>query len=234
MLSLRLRLADNEGVPVSIRPMQQMTGVRSSFQWTMELDLEGGPKLLGDGQMLPIGGKREVRFVLPQLDRVPAIGGFEAREATLRTEFFPGKEAFERFIQAICEYLDGRSGHMGSTSSFEASGQIVLQQERAVLLIVLLGGSQHLVIEMPRLDEAGHEQAGLFLVWIQAVFKRFHDLHCTADEFHCPAGKDAPVPLPQIRNAPSLSRHECRGFTARFGKTGLRATSRLRAHLIYP
>jgi len=79
---------------------------------------------------------------------------------------------------------------------FEASRQIVLQQERALLFIVLLGGSQHLVIEMTRLDEAGHEPAGLFLVWIQAVFKRSHDLHCTADEFHCPAGKDAPVPLP--------------------------------------
>ena len=196
MVALRLGLTDDEGVPVSISSEYQVTGVRSSFQWTMELDLEGGPKLLGDGQMLAISCQREVRLVLPQLDRVPAIGGFEAREAALLTKFFPGKEAFERFLQAICEHLDGRSRHMGTASPFEASRQIVLQQERALLFIVLLGGSQHLVIEMTRLDEAGHEQAGLFLVWIQAVFKRSHDLHCTADEFHCPAGKDAPVPLP--------------------------------------
>ncbi len=192
MFSLRLRLADNERVPVSIRPMHQMTGLRYSFKWTMEFDLEGGTNLLGDGQMLPIRGKREVRLVLPQLDRVPAIGGFEAREPALLTKFFHSKEAFERFIQAICEHLNGRSRHMGSASSFEASRQIVLQQELAVLFIVLLGGSQHLVIHMPRLDEAGHEQAGLFLVWIQAVFKRSHDLHFSAGALNRPAGKDAP------------------------------------------
>jgi len=141
MVALRLGLTDDEGVPVSINSEYQVTGVRSSFQWTMEFDLEGRPNLLGDGQMLPIRVQREVRLVLPQLDRVPAIGGFEAREAALLTEFFPGKEAFERFLQAICEHLDGRSRHMGTASSFEASRQIVLQQERAVLFIVLLGGS---------------------------------------------------------------------------------------------
>jgi hypothetical protein len=185
MLVLWLCFTDNESVPVSISSEYQVTSVRSSFDGPMQLDLEGGTQLLGDTEMFAIEGKLKVRLVLTQWNGVPSIRLFEARKATLLTQFSQGKETFEGFIQAIGEHLDSGSGYMFATTAFEASRQIVLHEEFPRLLIRCFGVCQHLIVEVPRLREAGHEFAGLLFIWIQAVFKRSHATHFTANKLNC-------------------------------------------------
>ncbi len=46
--------------------------------------------------------------VLPQLDRVPALGALEAREANLAAKLLAAKEPLEGFIQAVGKGLNGR------------------------------------------------------------------------------------------------------------------------------
>jgi len=106
MLCLGVSFADDEGIPVMIGPIEQVTGLGSPFDRAMQLDLERTAQLLGDRQMLAIRGKFEIRFVLAQVNRVPTVGGLKAREPTCFAKFSAGKEAFEGLIQAICQHLD--------------------------------------------------------------------------------------------------------------------------------
>jgi hypothetical protein len=217
MLSLWLGFTHNQGVPVSISPEHQMTGLRDSFEGPMQLDLEGCPQLLGDTEVGASGGKLKVCLVLTQLDGVPSIRLFEAGEATLLIQYSQGKEPFEGFIQAISEHLDRGSGDLFATTTLEARRQIVLHEEFPRLLILCLGVCQHLIIEMPRRREAGHELAGLLFIWIQTVLKRSHLLYFNANPLICLVAEVSPLPQPQIRNAPDIPVAEARGFTARFG-----------------
>ena len=194
MRSRWLGFTDNEGVPMPVRTMHQVACLRCSFYRTMQLDLEGRTQLLGNRQMLPIRGKREINLVLAQLDGVPAIRCLETGEAAFLTEFSHGKAPFEGFIQAICQHLHRRGGHMFTALSFETSGQIVFQEKLPCLLILFLGSRQHLVIEMPRLGQTRHEQAGLCLIRIKAVFKRSHGKHFNANQLICQEGEGTTYP----------------------------------------
>ena len=200
MLLLGFGLADNERVPVSVSTQDEMSCLRRAFNRTMKLDLDGATQLLRDRKMLAIEVKLKVCFVLPELDTMPPIGLLETGETSLRTLFSHGKEAPESLIQTICQHLNGRSGHMLTPASFEASGQIVFHEEFARLLIVLFGGSQHLIVEMPRLDQAPYEGFGLSFIRIEAIFKRSHAMYFIANEFNCREGMGPYSPTP-TRNA---------------------------------
>lgn len=132
MFGLWLGFTDNQSIPVSICPIDQVTGLGDAFDRAMQLDLEGTAQLLGNRQMLPIRGKREIGFVLAQLNGMPAIGLLETGESARFTQFSAGKEAFECLIQAVCQHLDSRGRDMFAASSFELSRQIIFQQKPAL------------------------------------------------------------------------------------------------------
>lgn len=81
------------------------------------------------------------------------------------------------------------------------SGQIVFHEEFARLLIVLFGGGQHLIVEMPRRDQAPHEGFGLGFLRIEAIFKRSHGRHFAANELSCQEGMGPSQPASE---APTL------------------------------
>ncbi len=174
MLVVGFGLTDNECIPMAVSPTHEVSGFGRAFKWTMEFDLDGAAQLLGERQMLPIRGKREISLVLSQLDRVPAIGFLEARETALLTEFSHGKEAFEGLIQTICQHLNRGSRHMLTPTTSELGGQIVFHEKLTRLLIRRFGGSQHLIVEMARLDQAPHEGFGLGFIRVDSVLKRSH------------------------------------------------------------
>ena len=72
---------DDEGIPMSIRTMYQMGRFGSPFDGSMELDFDGASQLLWNHEMLAIRSKREIGFVLPELDRMPPVGCLETGKA---------------------------------------------------------------------------------------------------------------------------------------------------------
>ncbi len=86
LLVLWRRLTHDQRVPVVISPQDQMGRDRCSLQRAMQLDLEQASQFGGDVQMRPvrpvvIQPDIAMRFVLAQLDAVPAVGCLEAGEA---------------------------------------------------------------------------------------------------------------------------------------------------------
>src|SRR5260370_10559640 len=63
---------------------------------------------------------------------------------------------------------------MLTATTFELCRQIILRWESTSFCILCLGELKHLVIDMPRLSQACHEQAGLLLIRIQSKLKRSH------------------------------------------------------------
>ncbi len=190
MLLLWLRLTDDEGIPVPISTQDKMGCLWGAFEGTMHLHLERTPQLLGDVQMLPIRGKREISLVLSQLDTMPTIGRLPAGKTAWLPKLSPGKAAFEGLVQTIRHHLDSGSRHMRPSTSTESGRQLVFQEEFVCLLVVFFGGSQHLIVEMSRLAQARHEQSRLLLIGIDSVFKRSHSRRFTANEFSCQEGMD--------------------------------------------
>ncbi len=185
MYSLWVCFTDDECVPVTISTTHEVSRLGRSLDRPMHLDLDLAAQLLGERQMLPVRGKREIGLVLSQLNGMPAIGLLEPGKAALLTEFSHCKEAFEGLVQAICQHLDRGSGYMLTPMATKLSGQIVFQEECACLLIVLFGGGQHLIVEMPRRDQAPHEGFGLGFIRIDSVLKRSHGRHFAANELSC-------------------------------------------------
>ena len=179
MFGMWLRLTDDECVPVSISTMYQVNRLGRALDSAVHLDLEGFPDLGRDMHMLVIRIQPHIAAcaVLSELDRVPAVRLFETREAHIgNAQLFGSEKTFERFGETISQHLYGGGRHMLTAPSLELCGQIVLRGEGALVLIVLLDGLKHLVIELARLSQATHEQAGLFLVWIQSTLKCSHVL----------------------------------------------------------
>lgn len=174
MLRLCLYLADNQGIPMSISPQHQMRRFRGSLYRSMQLDLEDMAELLWHDQILLVLMKRTVFAILPKLDGVPAVRGLEAREAHANDAKLPGsKKAFERFGEPISEHLDG-GGWYVFTLPFEHRLQFILGGKRASLLILRFDLCEQGIVNVPRLAQAGHQQATLLWLWIQSIFKRSH------------------------------------------------------------
>ncbi len=201
MVSTWLGLTDNEDIPMAVSTQDEMSRPGCTFDRTMHLDLDGAAQLLGKRQMLPVRGKREIGLVLSQLNRMPTIGLLETRETASFTQFSHRKEAFEGLIQTIRQHLDRGSGYMLTPTATKLSGQIVFHEECARLLIVLFGGGQHFIVEMPRRDQAPHEGFGLGFLRIEAIFKRSHGRHFAANELSCQEGMGSSRPASE---APTL------------------------------
>ena len=174
MLVLWSRLADDEGVPMSIRTQNQMHGLRRALYRTMQLDLERFPKLSRHDQMFLVLVHRDIFAILPELDGVPLVAFLKAREAHFHSQRFSGKKTVERLGETISKHLYCRGWHVYTATTLKLCRQIVLCREGALLLIVLFGDLKHLVIDEARLTQAVHEQCMLVLVGEKAILKRFH------------------------------------------------------------
>src|SRR6266852_1744494 len=219
MLSAWLGLTDDERIPVPISTQDEMGGLWGAFDGTMQLDLDGATQLLGKVQVRAIKLKREIGFVLSQLDAMPSVGLFETREAYTRDiVFFSGKKAFESLGEPVREHLHTRCRNSLTTSSLKGNIQVILGREGRILLILLFHGCQHVIVDMARFDETLHEQMRLCFLRIEAIFKRSHVLYFIGRPVKCQVVEVSPMPRPQTRNVPYIPRAEAQGFTARFDK----------------
>lgn len=201
------RLTDNESIPVSISTQDQMHGFRSPFYWTVQLQLEGLSEFRRNMQVFVICIQPRITGspILPQLDRVPAIGCLEAREPDIRnTQLLRCEKPLERLGEAISEHLYRGGWHMLTTTAFELCRQIILRGERALLCILALDGLQHLIVEVARRNQTLHEQVGLLPIHEKAILKCSHTSYCTrlgfeSQQFRPPAGGRPFTPLSEAR-----------------------------------
>ena len=141
--------------------------------------------------------KREIGFVLPQLDAMPAVGLFETREAYTRDiVFLSGKEALEGFGKSVREHLHARGRNSLTASSLKGNIQVILGRKDPILLILLFHGCQHVIVDMARFAETLHEQMGLCLIRIETIFKRSHMLYFTSRPIKCQMVEVSPMPQP--------------------------------------
>jgi hypothetical protein len=174
MFALGFRFTDDEGIPMTIRTMNQVDRLRSSRDRTMQLDLEEMTELFRDNEVLLILMQIAVFSILSQLDRMPPIRRFETREANTRDGVLPGnQEPFEGFGEAISKHLYAGGGHM-LTLSFEGRFKLILAWKGSLLLILLLDGLHHPIVNGARLCQASHEFAGLLRLHTQAILKGPH------------------------------------------------------------
>src|SRR5713101_3877961 len=196
VFGLGFRLADDQGIPVSIGTMDEMNGFRSSLNRAVQLDLERPAQLSRNMHMFVIRIQPYITAsaVLPELNGMPAIRLLETGEARIRdAQLFRSKIPFERLHKSISKHLHGGGRHMFTSTTLELCSQIVLRWECAILLILCLKRSQHLIIELARLGQASHKQAGLFLIHKQAILKRSHAPNCDrvgykSQQFRPPVG----------------------------------------------
>jgi len=151
MLVLWFCLADDEGVPMSIRTQNKMHGLRRALDGTMQLDLEGFPKLSRHDELFLVLVHRDIFAILPELDGVPLVALLEARETHFHSKRFAGKKTVERLGETISKHLYGRGWHVFTATALKQGRQIVLAGEGAFFLIVLFGDLKHLVIDEARL-----------------------------------------------------------------------------------
>ncbi len=174
MLSMRFRLAHNQGVPMSIGAVNKMYGLGRPLNRAMQLDLEEMPDFLGYNQVFLVFMQIAVFPILPQLDGVPAIRLLEAREANSRDSMlFGSQETFERLGEPISKHLHGGGRHMIALP-FESRFKLILARKYFILLVLCFDGFKHAIIDGARLYQASQKQASLFLIRIQSKLKRSH------------------------------------------------------------
>ena len=158
VFGLRNGFTDDESVPVTISTQNQVRRPGGSLYRAMHLDLEGLAQLLGDQKMLLVLMHISVFAVLSQWDRVPTVRLLESGEPHTRdVMLLGGKKAFQRLTETVSEHLDG-SGRNMFALSLKSIFQVILAWESPLFLILRLHGLKHLVIDLPRLDQALHEQ----------------------------------------------------------------------------
>src|SRR5437899_1229621 len=108
--------------------------------------------------------------ILPELNGMPLMALFKAREPNALVEFFAGEKPFEGRTETVSEGLHGGGWHLRSATAFELSGEIILPWKGSLVLILLLDGSKHLVIDEARLPQALHEQTRLLLIHEKTIF----------------------------------------------------------------
>ena len=86
MFGLWLGLADNQRVPVVISTQNKMCCFRSTLKRAMKFDLEGFAQLSRNMKMLSVFIQPDIAAaaILPEVDRMPAIGLLKPGEANTR------------------------------------------------------------------------------------------------------------------------------------------------------
>ena len=215
MFDVRFRFTDNEGIPMTVRAQDKMHRFRCALCGTMEFDLEEVSHLLGDNQVFLALVQIAVFAILSKLNGVPSVRFLETREPnTSNVIFLSSEKALERFGEAICKHLY-RSCWYVLTLPFESRFQLILAGECPILLILSLNRLKHPIVNDARLCQASHEQARLFLIWIQTVFKCSHE-HTLLQAIRIVKRQGNTKPKPQIRSAFFTPVAEARGTQRRF------------------
>src|SRR5215472_965604 len=172
------RLTDDQRVPMSISPQHEMRRDGRPFKRAVQLDFEQAPQLGGHMQMRTsfIEPYVAVRFILAELNRVPAVGRLEAREAHRHSQLLEVQGAFERLGKPVGQRLHRCGGHRLAATSLEARREVILRGKRAVRVILRSQTRQHLIIDRSRFREAVHQLLSLCAVGVQSVLKRSHAL----------------------------------------------------------
>jgi hypothetical protein len=174
MFTMGFGLADDKSIPMSIRTMDKVDGLRGSLESAMQFNLEEVSKLLRDNEVFLVLMQIAIFPVLSQLDRMPPIRRFEPWEANTRDGVLPGnKEPFEGLGEAISKHLY-RGGWNMLTLPLEGGFKLVLAWKGSLLLILLLDGLHHPIVNGTRLCQASHEFAGLLCIHTQAILKGPH------------------------------------------------------------
>lgn len=174
-------VAHNEGVPMAVGAKYEMSRLRSTFEWTMLLDLDVASELLGNSQSSGFMVKTHIpaQTVLPKLDGVPAVSSLETRKANLPSKAPPAKEPPERLIQPIGKSLYSRLRDVFTAPPFEQISEVVAAMEPARLFIMSLRHLKHIVVKAATFHQARKESATLNAVRKEPVFKGF--VHCHSD-----------------------------------------------------
>src|SRR5579862_2098243 len=141
-LIVRLRLTDDERIPVVVSAQDEMRRDGSALQWAMQFDFQQFAQLRGDVKMRVVCIQPDITTggVLTQLDRMPAVRRLEAGETTGMAQLLRGEKPFEGFAEPIRQCLDRRGRHSVSAapldSAFEARRQVVLRWEGGRFLIL--------------------------------------------------------------------------------------------------
>ncbi len=141
----------------------------------MELDLQGFTDLCRHDEVFFVFMQVHIFAILSELDGMPLVALFEAREADFSLQCLESEKPLKGFGKAVCKALYRCGWDMLASASFETSGEIILARERPLVLILCFDRFKHLIIEVPRLDQALHEQVGLCFIRIQAIFVCSHD-----------------------------------------------------------
>ncbi len=175
VFSLRLRLADDKGVPMPICSQDKVNGFRFPFYRAMQLDLEQLAKFGRHDEVFLVFVQIHIFAILPELDTMPSVGLLEAGKATFLTQFFPGKEALQGFGEPVSEHLYRRGWYVFFALSLKLCFQFVLVGKGASLLILLLRYCSHLIIDTACFRQTGNELGMLFLIHEKTVLKCSHE-----------------------------------------------------------
>jgi hypothetical protein len=110
---LRSRLTDKQCVPVPIRAHDQLRRDRRTLKGAMPLDFQQSPRLGRHMHVCAVLVKPDIptHRVLAHVNRVPAVGRLEAREATRHAQVFQLKVALERLAESrsasVCTVVAG-------------------------------------------------------------------------------------------------------------------------------
>jgi hypothetical protein len=171
-------IADDEHVPVSVGAVDEVRRLGSPFERAMLFDLEATPELLRDSQLASVGINVHVppAPVLSELDRVPAVRHFEAREPDLPSELFAAKETLERLVESVGEGLHRGLGNVlrarATATPLEPMRKVVTGQELARLIVMSPDHLKHLVVKSAALRQSRKKQTMLFAVGVKSILER--------------------------------------------------------------
>ncbi len=195
------QVADDKYVPMPVGSVDEVGGLRRTFERPVLLDLEAAAELLGDSQAPGVRVEEYVptTTVLAQLYRVPTVSGLKAREAGLAAEFLAVKEALECLIEPVRQRLYRTCRDVFAAATLETVREIVPAKELASLVVASFDHLQHLVVQMATFLKTRKELIALNASRIQTVFKRLHhDANYTAlgtlrTAIHQSAKADSPL-----------------------------------------
>jgi hypothetical protein len=176
-------VADDEDVPVTIGPVDEVGGLGRPFERAMLLDLEATAELLGDPELARVGVEVHVPpgAVLPKLYRVPALRALEAREADLPYKLPAVKETLEGLVEPVRESLYRTLRDVlrarATATTLEPIRKVVAGEELPGFLVMRLDRFEHFVVKTAAFRQARKEQAMLSADRIKAVFESL--LHTT-------------------------------------------------------
>jgi hypothetical protein len=170
------QLADDQHVPLAVGPQPQVHGPGDTFKRPVLLNLYALAQLARHFQPAFAQAHVSTLTVLSEVDRMPAVGCFEPREAGRLPTFLAGYETPECLVESISEHLYRACRNAFATATLEASGECVLEEKLAGLSVVVFDQREHLIVEVAGHYQTSHEKLALAAVWVEPIFEGFHHL----------------------------------------------------------